>query len=119
MISNGIELCDETVIHNNKVRQTKESMPDEENLFDLADLFKNFSDTTRIKILYALLENDLCVCDIAEALEVSQSAVSHQLRILKQSRLVKARRDGKSVIYSLADEHVATILSMGMDHVIE
>ncbi len=119
MISNGIELCDETIIHNNKVSRTKESMPDEENLFDLADLFKNFSDTTRIKILYALLENDLCVCDISEALEVSQSAVSHQLRILKQSRLVKARRDGKSVIYSLADEHVATILSMGMDHVIE
>lgn len=119
MISNEIELCDETIIHNNKVSRTKGSMPDEENLFDLADLFKNFSDTTRIKILYALLENDLCVCDIAEALEVSQSAVSHQLRILKQSRLVKARRDGKSVIYSLADEHVATILSMGMDHVIE
>ena len=119
MILNEIELCDETVIHNNKVRQTKESMPDEENLFDLADLFKIFSDTTRIRILYALLENDLCVCDIAEALEVSQSAISHQLRILKQSRLVKARRDGKSVIYSLADEHVATILSMGMDHVIE
>lgn len=94
-------------------------MPDEELLYDLADLFKMFGDTTRIKILYALMVEDHCVADLAEAIGATQSAVSHQLRTLKQSRLVRAKRDGKNVIYSLSDDHVATILAQGMNHVCE
>lgn len=99
--------------------QAADEMPDEEMLYDLADLFKVFSDTTRIKILFALMAEDLSVGDIAEAVNISQSAVSHQLRILKQARLVKFRRDGKQVIYSLADDHVYTMLSQGMTHICE
>ena len=94
-------------------------MPDEEILYDLADLFKIFSDTTRIKILFALLERDLSVSDIADEVSMSQSAVSHQLRILNQGRLVKFRRDGKQAIYSLSDDHVHTMLSQGMSHICE
>ena len=96
-----------------------EDLPDEELLYDLADLFKVFSDTTRIKILYALMGRELCVAEIAEATETSQSAVSHQLRTLKQSRLVRAKRDGKNVIYSLSDDHVYTMLAQGMTHICE
>ena len=99
--------------------ETPEEMPDEELLYDLADLFKIFSDTTRIKILYALMGRELSVSDIAEATETSQSAVSHQLRILKQSRLVKFRRDGRNIKYSLADDHVYTMLNQGMSHICE
>ncbi len=94
-------------------------MPDEEILYDLADLFKIFSDTTRIKILFAIMGHGLRVADIAEAVGASQSAVSHQLRILKQSRLVKFQRDGKSIVYSLADDHVYTMLAQGLNHVCE
>ncbi len=94
-------------------------MPDEEILYDVADLFKTFGDTTRIKILYALMDSEMCVCDIAELLGISQSAVSHQLRTLKQARLVKFRRDGKSVVYSLADDHVHTVIAQGIAHVCE
>ena len=94
-------------------------MPDEELLFDVADLFKAFSDTTRIKILYALLIDELSVNEIAEAIGASQSAVSHQLRILKQAHLVKFRRDGRSICYSLADGHVQTILDQGLSHICE
>ncbi len=94
-------------------------MPDEELLYDLADLFKVFGDTTRIKILYALMAQDLCVADLAEAIGATQSAVSHQLRTLKQSRLVRAKRDGKNVIYSLSDGHVHTMLAQGMTHICE
>ena len=96
-----------------------ETMPDEEILYDLADLFKVFSDTTRIKILYALMPGERCVADIAEAIGASQSAVSHQLRILKASRLVKFQRDGKNVLYSLSDDHVYTVLAQGMSHICE
>lgn len=96
-----------------------ESMPEEELLYDLADLFKVFSDTTRIKILYALLIDELSVNEIAEAIGASQSAVSHQLRILKQAHLVKFRRDGRSICYSLADGHVQTILDQGLSHICE
>ncbi len=96
-----------------------DDLPDEELLYDLADLFKVFSDTTRIKILYALMGRELCVADIAEATETSQSAVSHQLRILKQSHLVKFRRDGRNINYSLADDHVYTMLNQGMSHICE
>ena len=96
-----------------------EPMPDEELLYELADLFKVFGDTTRIKILYSLMGNDLCVADIAELVGASQSAVSHQLRTLKQARLVKFQRDGKNVIYSLSDDHVYTMLAQGMTHICE
>lgn len=96
-----------------------EKMPEESELYDLADLFKVFGDSTRIKILYALYENEMCVYDIANILNMTQSAISHQLRILKQNRLVKYRKEGKTVLYSLADEHVFTILSQGIEHVEE
>ena len=96
-----------------------DSLPDEEMLYDLADLFKVFADTTRIKILYALMIDDMCVACIAETVGASQSAVSHQLRILKQARLVKFRREGKQVIYSLSDDHVHTVLAQGMSHICE
>ena len=101
------------------VEEVTDVMPDEELLYDLADLFKVFGDTTRIKILYALMVEDLCVADIAETIGATQSAVSHQLRTLKQSRLVRAKRDGKNVIYSLSDDHVVTMLAQGMSHVCE
>lgn len=97
----------------------EECMPDEEILYDLADLFKVFSDTTRIKILYSLMSGERCVADIAETVGATQSAVSHQLRILKASRLVKFQRDGKNVLYSLADDHVYTVLAQGMNHICE
>ncbi|MDO4591072.1 MAG: metalloregulator ArsR/SmtB family transcription factor [Slackia sp.] len=94
-------------------------MPDEELLYDLADLFKVFADTTRIKILYALMGREMRVADIAEAVGATQSAVSHQLRTLKQAHLVKFKRDGKSVLYSLSDGHVYTVLAQGMSHICE
>lgn len=94
-------------------------LPDDELLYELADLFKVFADTTRIKMLYALMGNDLCVADLAELIGASQSAVSHQLRILKQAHLVKFQRDGKNVIYSLSDDHVYTVLAQGMTHLCE
>ena len=100
-------------------RTGEDAMPEEEMLYDLADLFKVFSDTTRIKILYALMTDELSVNEIAETLGASQSAVSHQLRILKQAHLVKFRRDGRSIHYSLADEHVLTILDQGLTHICE
>ena len=97
----------------------EDAMPDEEILYELADLFKVFSDTTRIKILYSLMAGELRVADIAETVGATQSAVSHQLRILKAARLVKFQRDGKNVMYSLADDHVYTVLAQGMTHICE
>lgn len=97
----------------------RDTLPDDELLYDLADLFKTFADTTRIKLLYALMNRELCVADLAEAVGASQSAVSHQLRILKQARLVRFHRVGKNVIYTLSDDHVNTVLSQGMDHICE
>ena len=94
-------------------------MPDEESLYDLAELFKVFGDTTRIRILYVLFEAEMCVCDIAQILNMTQSAISHQLRVLKQARLVRNRREGKQIYYSLADDHVRTIIGQGMDHIDE
>lgn len=99
------------------VEKLKDDMPVEEEIFELAELFKMLSDPTRVKILYAILNGEMCVCDIAELVGSTQSAVSHQLRVLKQARLVKYRKVGKSVIYSVSDEHVSTMLSMGMEHI--
>lgn len=111
--------CDFLFVHQEIVDRVNREMPAEETLFDLAELFKIFGDSTRIKILYVLFESEMCVCDIAQLLGMTQSAISHQLRSLKQSRLVKARREGKTVFYSLADGHVRTILDQGMEHVAE
>ena len=93
--------------------------PDEEKLYDLADLFRLFGDSTRVRILYQLIESPLCVCDIASRLDMTQSAISHQLRLLKQAKLVRSRREGKAALYSLSDDHVRTILGQGMEHVSE
>ena len=114
-----VDHCEITQVHQGAVDQVRQVLPPDEVLSDLADLFKIFGDSTRIKILYALLRSELCVCDIADLLGLTQSAISHQLRSLKQSRLVKARREGKTVFYSLADGHVRTILDQGMEHVAE
>lgn len=116
-MNDKIEICEGSEIHENIINGVKDKLPDEEMLYDLAELFKIFGDSTRIKILYVLLESEMCVCDIAELLNMTQSAISHQLRVLKQSQLVKFRREGKAIFYSLADNHVVTILNQGMDHV--
>ncbi len=107
------------VVHPELVKAVQEKLPEEETLYDLAELFKVFGDSTRIQILSVLMEKELCVCDLADLLGVSQSAVSHQLRILKQSRLVRYRREGKQVIYALADDHVVSILHQGLEHITE
>ena len=111
--------CEDLCVHKEIVDRVDQQMPGEEELYDLAELFKVFGDTTRIRILYVLLNDEMCVCDIAALLGMNQSAISHQLRILKQSRLVKFRRDGKSVFYSLADDHVHTMIAQGMEHISE
>lgn len=114
-----VECCDVTCIHNKNVKLALEQMPDEELLNSLADFYKAFADGTRVKILYVLQKSEMCVCDLAEILGVTQSAVSHQLRMLKQMKLVKNRRDGKTVYYSLADGHIQSIISQGMEHITE
>ena len=111
--------CDTEEIHEELLKIVDETMPDETELDSLAELFKVFGDPTRIRILFVLFETEVCVCDLARALNMTQSAVSHQLRILKQSRLVKNRREGKTVYYSLADGHIQTIISQGMEHIAE
>lgn len=105
--------------HDDIVKQVTDKMPPDENLYDLAELFKVFGDTTRIKILYALFEAELCVGDIAQLLNLTQTAVSHQLRILKTNKLVKFRREGKVVFYSLSDDHVRGIIDQGIEHIEE
>ena len=109
----------EESLHPDLISSVNDDMPDEETLCDLAELFRIFGDSTRIKILYVLFEAEMCVCDIAELLHMTQSAISHQLRVLKQSKLVKFRREGKTIFYSLADDHVRTIIGMGMEHLCE
>jgi len=114
-----VERCDCDVIHEGAVNVAREKMPQEETFYVLADLFKAIGDSTRIKILWALDEEELCVCDIAYLLNMTQSAISHQLRVLKQAELVKSRRDGKIVFYSLADEHIKQIFDQGLIHILE
>ena len=114
-----VERCEFMHVHEDIVTKVQEHMPDEEALYDLAELFKLFGDSTRIKILYVLFASEMCVCDIAQLLNMSQSAISHQLRALKQAKLVRYRREGKQVFYSLSDGHVRTILGQGMEHVAE
>ena len=114
-----LEKSDCTVIHQEVVDKVRQTLPDEDLLLDLADAFKLFSDSTRLKILYALMEAEMCVCDISVLLGMTKSSVSHQLRVLKQSNLVKYRKAGRVIYYSLADDHVRTICQMGMAHVLE
>lgn len=119
MIINGVECCEAFQTHEELIRVVNEKMPQEDKLYDLAELFKVFGDSTRIRILYVLFEAEVCVCDLAQILNMTQSAISHQLKILKQSKLVKSRREGKSVFYSLADGHVRTIIAQGREHIEE
>ena len=113
------ERCDCMVIHEEIVHQVESRMPEESVLYDLAELFKVFGDSTRIKILWALFESEMCVCDIAYLLNMTQSAISHQLRVLKQAKLVKNRKEGKIVYYSLMDEHIKQIFDQGLIHISE
>ena len=114
-----IECCESHEVHKDLLKIVNEKLPSETELYDLAELFKVFGDSTRIKILYALMEDEMCVCDIAELLHMTQSAISHQLRVLKQASLVKYRKEGKTVYYSLADDHVHIIIAKGMEHIKE
>ena len=121
MTEQNVEItrCDCNVIHGEIVEAARVKMPPEEHLYDLAEFFKVFGDSTRIKIIYALFSSEMCVCDIASLLSMSQSAISHQLRVLKQARLVKYRKDGKVVYYSLDDDHIKQIFDQGLSHVTE
>lgn len=113
------ECCETVEVHEELLKIVREKLPAEESLLDLAELFKVFGDSTRIRILFVLFEAEVCVCDLAAALNMTQSAISHQLNILKRNKLVKCRREGKSMFYSLADDHVRTIVSQGMEHIEE
>lgn len=115
----GIDCCEQVFVHEELVEKVNQEMPEEEELYDLAELFKVFGDSTRIRILFVLSSAEVCVCDLAEVLHMTQSAVSHQLKILKQAKLVRARREGKSVFYALADDHVRTIIAQGREHIEE
>ena len=119
MKKNEAECCDVICIHKDRVQKVLKSMPGELLLSELADFYKVFADVTRIRILCVLLESEMCVCDLAEVLYMTQSAISHQLRVLKQMKLVKNRREGKTVFYSLADGHIQSIISQGMEHITE
>ncbi len=115
----NVECCDFLHAHDELVEKVRREMPGEDILYDLTELFRIFGDSTRIRILYVLFESEMCVCDIAALLGMNQSAISHQLKALKTARLVKARREGKTVFYSLADDHVKTIIDQGMEHILE
>lgn len=118
-VEKNIEVCSCSTIHEDVIEKVRGSIPQEETLYDLAELFKVFGDSTRIKILCVLFETEMCVCDIAALLNMTQSAISHQLRVLKNARLVKYRKEGKVVYYSLDDEHVKQIFDQGLIHIKE
>ena len=111
--------CEAHELHRELLEIVNKTMPEETELYDLAELFKIFGDSTLIRILFVLFEAEVCVCDLAQVLNMTQSAVSHQLKILKQNKLVKSRREGKSIFYSLADDHVRTIIAQGQEHIEE
>lgn len=117
--SDSFENCSINVIHEDIINKVRSLMPDDKKLYELSELFKVLGDTTRVKIIYALFESEMCVCDISALFNMNQSAISHQLRTLKQARLVKFRRDGKVVYYSLDDEHVKLLFDYGLIHVKE
>ena len=114
-----IQNCEVIQIHEDVVERVSKLIPPDKTLYDLADFFKVFADSSRIKILYALMNAEMCVCDLASALGMSQSAISHQLRVLKQQDLVRYRKDGKSVFYTLSDDHIRTIMCQGFNHITE
>ena len=114
-----VECCEVHITHGDAIEKVRSQLPEEDVLYDLTELFRILGDSTRMRILYALFEAELCVCDIAELLGMTQSAISHQLRALKNVRLVRARREGKTVFYSLADAHVRAIIDQGLEHVRE
>ncbi len=115
----NLDCCECNVIHQETVDVVRTHMPDEEDIYEVADLFKAFGDSTRARIICALSIAELCVCDLSALLDMSQSAVSHQLRTLKQARIVRNRRNGKSVYYSLDDEHIKALFRMAIEHVTE
>lgn len=119
MMENKVESCSCNIIHKDVVEEVKDKLPQEEILYDLAELFKVFGDNTRIKIICSLFESEMCVCDLSALLNISQSAISHQLRVLKSARLVKFRRAGKVIYYSLDDEHIKQIFDAGLHHITE
>ena len=119
MMENKVESCSCNIIHKDVVEEVKDKLPQEEILYDLAELFKVFGDSTRIKIICSLFESEMCVCDLSALLSISQSAISHQLRVLKSARLVKFRRAGKVIYYSLDDEHIKQIFDAGLHHITE
>ena len=112
-------LCEITIIHEDVVKEVKKIMPKDDEIYDLAEFFKVFADSIRMKMIYALMENELCVCDLANIVNTTQSAISHQLKILRQSKLVKFRKEGKVVYYSLDDEHISQIVKKGREHIEE
>ena len=118
-LNDTLETCITKGIHGDVIRAVGRNMPDAVDLYELADLFKLFGDSTRLSILWALSESEMCVCDLCALLRMKQPAVSHQLKNLKQSRVVKSRRDGKIVYYSLDDEHIRRLLNLGMEHIVE
>lgn len=118
-MENKVENCSCNVIHKDVIEMVKETLPEEETLYDLAELFKVFGDSTRIKIICALFKSEMCVCDLSNLLNMSQSAISHQLRVLKTARLVKFRREGKVVYYALDDDHIKQIYDAGLSHILE
>ena len=113
------ELFECTILHEDVVNEVKKRIPQDEMIYDLAEFFKVFADSTRMKIIFALMENELCVCDIANIVQTTQSAISHQLRLLKQAKLVKFRKEGKVVYYSLDDDHISQIVRKGREHIEE
>ena len=115
----NVECCELMCAHEEIVEKVQKEMPDEDTLYDLTELFRIFGDSTRIRILYVLFEAEMCVCDIAALLGMTQSAISHQLRALKNAKLVTSHREGKTVFYSLADDHVKTIIDQGLEHILE
>lgn len=115
----GMECCEDTEVHTELLQIVNEKMPAEHELYDLAELFKVFGDSTRVRILFVLFESEMCVCGLAELLGMTQSAISHQLQVLKKAKLVRYRREGKTIFYSLADGHVRAILDQGMEHITE
>ena len=119
MMENKVDSCSCNIIHKDVVEEVKDKLPQEEILYDLAELFKVFGDSTRIKIICSLFESEMCVCDLSALLNISQSAISHQLRVLKSARLVKFRRAGKVIYYSLDDEHIKQIFDAGLHHITE
>jgi len=113
------DMCGIPIVHETEVARARSKMPDDSVLCDLGDFFRTFGDSTRVRIVSALTSGELCVCDIAAALDMTVSAISHQLRVLRQAKIVHTRRDGKQIFYSIADEHVGILFSLGLEHVME